>query len=598
MHYMLTWSLLIVSLVLSQPLLGQIPVVNQHPRLEHDLEESDEGDVKWSQLDDGLKVSFGSTDELYARNVVPQVELRKTLSVRAWRGERSNIQLVLWSRSLSEEVRIDFGKLRSADGDVFPDSATTVHFVRYTLSDHPVGATEFTCETLSKDVHLVPDVLDRRDAFDLPARSVRPVWISVDIPRGAAAGNYKTSITVSAGTRVSESLDLTVNVQPGVVPEPRNWGFRLDLWQNPWAVAFYHDVQPWSEAHIALLRPHLRRLAESGQRFVTTYVSHSPWKDDTHVADSTMVGWTRQPDGTFSFDYRIFDLYVELARECGISDAITAYTMLPWQHRVRYLDVAAGRYVWAQWSPDSEEFRFFWKSFLDDFRAHLLENGWFEKTYIGINENPLKDSLASIKLLKEHSKQWKITYAGNLHEELLEVIDDYCLLLTEAVTDQMIRDRGKRGQTTTFYVACQPSKPNNFSFSPPAEGAWMGWHAFARGYDGFLRWAYDSWTADPLRDTRHAKWAAGDCFLVYPNQRSSIRFERLREGFVDYEKLSIVRERLRSREDVEAGRALEKLDQMLENFTFETVQLEPASETVNAARELLGELTEIAFSGK
>ena len=95
----------------------------------------------------------------------------------------------------------------------------------------------------------------------------------------------------------------------------------------------------------------------------------------------------------------------------------------------------------------------------------------------------------------------------------------------------------------------------------------MGWHAFARGYDGFLRWAFDNWTADPLRDTRHSKWAAGDCFLVYPDQRSSIRFERLRSGFVDFEKLRKVRHELDMRKDVEAELALEKLNQMLQRFT-------------------------------
>jgi hypothetical protein len=272
--------------------------------------------------------------------------------------------------------------------------------------------------------------------------------------------------------------------------------------------------------------------------------------------------------------------------------------MLPWQHRVRYLDAETGSYVWTQWSPESEEFRSFWKAFLDDFQAHLLKKGWFEKTYIGINENPLEDSLASIKLLKEHSKQWKITYAGSLHEELLEVIDDYCVFIDQPIKNQMILERKRRGQTTTFYVCCSPPKPNNFPFSPPAEGVWMGWHAFARDYDGFLRWAYDSWTADPLRDTRHTKWAAGDCFLVYPNQRSSIRFERLREGFVDFEKLHIVRGKLQLREDTEAKRALERLEQMLQRFTYEAVQEEPAAEMVKAAKQLLGELTELAFLAK
>ena len=103
--------------------------------------------------------------------------------------------------------------------------------------------------------------------------------------------------------------------------------------------------------------------------------------------------------------------------------------------------------------------------------------------------------------------------------------------------------RKNTGQTTTFYVCCAPSQPNNFIFSPPVEGRYMGWHAAALGYNGFLRWAYDAWPADPLRDARHTLWPAGDCFLVYPGGNSCIRFEKLREGISDFEKIRILKEK-------------------------------------------------------
>ncbi|HEY0732583.1 MAG TPA: DUF4091 domain-containing protein, partial [Chitinophagaceae bacterium] len=62
-------------------------------------------------------------------------------------------------------------------------------------------------------------------------------------------------------------------------------------------------------------------------------------------------------------------------------------------------------------------------------------------------------------------------------------------------------------------------------------------------YSGFLRWAYDAWPSDVMRDARHPFWPAGDCFLVYPGGQSSIRFEKLREGIVDFEKLTILKEK-------------------------------------------------------
>ena len=39
-----------------------------------------------------------------------------------------------------------------------------------------------------------------------------------------------------------------------------------------------------------------------------------------------MIEWIKKADGTWAFDYKIFDEYVELAMECGIDEAITLYT--------------------------------------------------------------------------------------------------------------------------------------------------------------------------------------------------------------------------------------------------------------------------------
>jgi hypothetical protein len=44
-----------------------------------------------------------------------------------------------------------------------------------------------------------------------------------------------------------------------------------------------------------------------------------------------------------------------------------------------------------------------------------------------------------------------------------------------------------------------------------------------------------------MRDGRFGSWPAGDCFLIYPGANSGIRFEKLREGIVDYEKIMILK---------------------------------------------------------
>jgi hypothetical protein len=255
--------------------------------------------------------------------------------------------------------------------------------------------------------------------------------------------------------------------------------------------------------------------------------------------------------------------------EAGVEEAITIYTPIPWGHRFRYLDEASGNLVYVEWSPKSEEFKQFWNVFLGDLQGHLKKKGWLKKTYLGINENALDVTLAAAKVIKEHSKEWKITYAGNWHPELSALLDDYCVIINLEPTPGELRERAQKGLTTTYYVCCNPPQPNNFVFSAPIEGRYIGWYAAGFGYNGFLRWAYDAWPVDPMRDARHTLWPAGDCFFVYPGGNSSIRFEKLREGIVDYEKIRLLRQSASRSSNEKAKSLMQELDKHLRQFAAE-----------------------------
>ncbi len=101
------------------------------------------------------------------------------------------------------------------------------------------------------------------------------------------------------------------------------------------------------------------------------------------------------------------------------------------------------------------------------------------------------------------------------------------------------------------------------------EGRYIGWYAAAYGYNRFLRWAYDAWPADPMRDAWHTLWPAGDCFLVYPGGNSSIRFEKLREGIVDYEKIRLLRESASRSSSQKAKNLMKELADHLNTFSVE-----------------------------
>jgi hypothetical protein len=297
---------------------------------------------------------------------------------------------------------------------------------------------------------------------------------------------------------------------------------------------------------------------------VTTYAVHSPWQDNSYWIEGGMIEWVLEPGGAWRFDYRIFDVYVALAMEAGVDEAITIYTPVPWANRFRYLDAGTGAHVTAAWPPGSPEYRAAWRALLDDLRRHLSAKGWLAKTYLGINEIDMPATRAAIEVIREHSRDWRITYAGDWHAELDPLVDDYSAVVPKEPPAEAIAARTARSATTTFYVCCTPPAPNTFVFSPPAEGRWLGWYAAARRYDGFLRWAYDAWPADPARDARHVLWPAGDTFLVYPGAESSVRFETLREGIADYEKLRLARAAAARSQEAETSRLLAALERELE----------------------------------
>lgn len=524
----------------------------------------------WNNQPSGMQVSFATTDKLYFRTEVPGLErVANAMEKTAWRGERINAQVLVWSADTLQQVRFTTNDLVSARGKVLPKANITVNIVRYVVSNYPYAAKDVHCDrTPYKDVYLMPDRFEAFNRFEVPGRTVRPVWLSIDVPQNAEAGVYTGTIEMQS-EKAKTALNIKLRVQEQTLPKPAQWKHRLDLWQNPWVVAWHNNLEPWSEDHKILLAKHLKLYADAGGKYITTYAVHSPWADNSYMIEGAMMEWIKQKSGAWKFDYTLFDTYVELAMKAGITDAITIYTPIPWGNRFRYLDEATGNYVYEVWTPESPQFKAFWNVFLTDLKAHLQQKGWLQKTYLGINENEMKQTLAAIRVIKEHSTDWRITYAGNWHAELDTLLDDYSFLYGQEPNLQQAKVRSQRGATSTYYVCCNPPVPNNFIFSPPIEGRWISWYTAAYGYDGFLRWAYDAWTADPARDARHTLWPAGDCFLVYPGGASSIRFEKLREGIVDFEKIRIVKELASKSADNAVKKLVKELNEHLKKFVTE-----------------------------
>lgn len=520
----------------------------------------------------------------------PSLEFqKKAFNHVAWRGEKVFAQAVVSSEEELKDVRLSVSDLRNGKSLIGAENIR-LQFVSYVVSDLLDTTKYGQCgsrEDKSKwGEVLVADVLDINDSMTVPAGRKQPVWMTVSVPSDARPGKYSGKLTVTSSNAKARSLNVELTVANHVLPPARDWAFHLDLWQNPYSVARYENVPLWSEAHFEAMRPVMRMLAEAGQKSVTATIMSRPWNGQTEDAFGSMVTKIRRIDGTWLYDYTIFDRWVEFMFSLGIDRQINCYSMIPWALQFDYIDQATSSPATFQAAPGSEEYNEYWGAFIADFARHLKAKGWFEKTMIAMDERPLESMQAVLGLIRKIEPAFKISLAGNYHEPVIYDIVDFSETFSgkQEFPESAKAKRKELGLTTTFYTCCAEAHPNMFVISNPDEAAWLGWFAQADGYDGYLRWAYNSWTLDPLTDARFRTWPAGDCFVVYPGGRGSVRFSKLVEGIQDFEKVRILRTQWQ-KEGNEAK--LAQLTGILKSFTSETVLAEGPAKALAAAKSFL-----------
>lgn len=532
-------------------------------------------EAEWSALSEGLHATWGSRDELYTLHRVPQLTETTEAEITAWKGERANIEAVLYSNTNQGNLKVRF-----VDSNSNVLTWCKARFLNYVITDDYKS-----CGTHNMNLvqWLAPDVIDQDKAHPVPARETRPVWCSVEVPRDAATGAQKVTLQIlNESNNVVKTLGLIINVVDRTLPAVADQKFHLDLWQQPYAVSRYYGVERWSDAHIAALRPYLEALGKAGQKVVSTIMFYEPWGDQSHDKFSAMVATTKKKDGTWSYDYTIFDKYVNLCAEYGITEQINCYSMVPWDMTFRYYDETSAKDVDVKTTTSTDTYKEIWNNFLEAFKKHLQEKGWFEKTCIAMDERGESAMLDAYAIAK--AKGFKMALAGNYHSSLNNKLYDYCVALNQVqnFTKQQLKYRKDNGLLTTIYVSCADAEPNIYTNSLPAEAAFLPIHAAANNLDGFLHWSWINWHETPLTDSRFRLFGSGDTYSYYPGNRSSVRFERLVEGIHQFEKIQILKEEYKNNSE-----KLKQLNTLLADCQDYVIAGTECAEKVNRLEDFL-----------
>lgn len=540
----------------------------------------------WQSVKPGLHTSFVSIDKRFPKSEAPGVTVQRSQHLKGWKGERLSAQVLLWTTDSIPDVKVSVSEPVSANGKTLGPVAYA-RFERYIITD-TYGPGCGRRKPGDFPASLSPDMLDDRSSYHLERKKVRPVWITIDIPRDAAPGTYAAKVAITSPKGKKQELDLTLDVIGLTLPATSEWIFHLDQWQHPSAIARVNNVPVWSDAHFKAMEPQMKMLARLGQKVITATLNKDPWHVQTLDPYEDMIIWTKEKDGSWSYNYQVFDKWVAFMMDLGIKKMINCYSIVPWNNEIHYKDAATGKFVNVVAKPGTPAFTEMWEPFLKDFVQHLRQKGWLEITNIALDERNKDEMGLAFALIEKASPALSVSYADNQKTyQRYPNSRDVSTAVQHPIDSKDLADRTARGLNTTFYVYCGNNFPNQFTFSDPAESAYMGWYAMAAGYNGVLRWAFNSWVENPLVDSRFRTWPAGDTYIVYPQARSSIRYERLLEGIQDYEKIRAVKKMLEEKQDKAQLATLNAAIAKLNN----NKRHDGWNDDLNAAKKLLNEVS-------
>ncbi|HEY4537153.1 MAG TPA: glycoside hydrolase domain-containing protein, partial [Erysipelothrix sp.] len=477
---------------------------------------------------------------LKERNIITEHE-QQTETLHLWKNDMCLLRFTLEN---STQATRDLTLSLDYDGKIVQ---TNIYTLMSTLAYNgpylgygdakralPLGQREKAYDVLKEKQHICLEKQAQIDFF-------------ITFKSGTITGSDEIKLVISEGKeKISESI-FNVKILDRELDKSQ---FSFEMWQYPYSTAEYYQVEPFSKAHFDLIQASMARYKSMGGQTITASILEDPWNKQTYSAQKihypAMIKWILEDDQTMTYDYQAFDAWVKFNKDLGLADHIVLYTMAPWHESFTYW--SQGELIYEPYDVNDPLYEARWLHFLTDLTQHLMDKGWFEHCYIGIDERGFHPKPFEIikKVRNIHAESLKtaaaidnITHHFDLATEIdLLTVGDQVIKSDYDRYQQLVEKRADKGLKTTLY-SCTEHYPGNFLLSHPVESYWSIIHA-GHYADGFLRWAYDAWVEDPLIDGTHNAFEPGDCFFIYPYNQPSLRLMMMHAALYDMYKLKTI----------------------------------------------------------
>lgn len=473
----------------------------------------------------------------------------RAVKLSAARGEYEPVQIVLRPQQETVLQRVEMSDLTCGKHHL-PAQHINLREVAYVFVEHP---TDWLGEPGDYPDPLPP----LKTPLRLQAGRNQPLWLTVYVPYGTPAGDYKGTIRLITDRGVAQvPLTLTVyNFDLPRTPTLRS-GFGIDRHR----IEQYHKARTEEEKR------------ELWDRYMRNFKEHRLAPYNFYAYDPYEVRFEGEGENKrVVLDFTRFD---QAARryldEFGFNAFVLPIHGLPGGRHPNYSPGVFGGF--REGTPEYERL---WSDYLRQLTAHLRKHSWLQKAYVYWFDEPEESDYPFVKRVNERLKQvapdLKRMLTEQPEEPLIGAVDLWCPL-TAFVSPEAIRARRQAGEEVWWYVCTGPRAPYATLFidHPGTEMRVWLWQTWQYGVQGILIWqttwwhnefAYPDRLQDPWQDPMSYVWDAslkpgtrlfwgnGDGRLLYPPRRDpnratepviddpipSIRWECLRDGAEDYE---------------------------------------------------------------
>ena len=484
------------------------------------------------------------------------------------RGENATLQFVVRSPYSIRDLRVNISRAKDADKDLPPARTGFVGYVK-------VGRSiwNYSRDRIVSSSGYYPDPVLEQESINVDFGNTQPIWVSIPVPANAEKGLYKGTVTISGkiGKRdFSISKDYLVKVYPVTVEKTSLWvtnWFSIDTSQLKWMNGGKTFV-PFSEQHWGYVRTIAKKMAEYRQNVV--------------IISPLALSEFSYEKGRWNTDFTNFDKAVDIFIKEGVIGRIEGghiggrestwtsqfVVMVPGKEndpRKKFDSLPIT-------DPAAMEF---YSQFIVSLRTHIKEKGW-DKIYMQhIADEPIEENIKSYiriaRFVRKFAPDFRFIDACH-SKNLGGMLDIWVPQLDFMNKDyEFYNKQNLNGKEAWFYTCLSPKGEyvNRFIELPLLRTRYMHWVNFKYNIPGYLHWGLNYWgLEDPFGEQTGIQYEGGnilpggDSWIMYPKDGklfSSIRYDAMRDGIVDYELLKML-------EKKNPEKAKELIDQVIYRF--------------------------------